>query len=446
MNKNKGFTLIELLAVIVILAILMVITVPKILNVIENSKKNAAEISAKMYIDSINKLNSLNAIDNDTFKMIDDGEDIDVLNISDKVKIKGSKPAYGTITIINKKVTKANLCIDNYFVNYDGTTAKAMNECSTTVSNITINSKENINNKIYVGEKIKLSVTTDPENIEVYYKSSNEQVAIVNNDGLITGTGNGKAIITAYRNNIEDKIELSVTAPDIYVSNGGNDVTGDGTSEKPYENLKTAIENANNDDIIYIKAGIYDLKEIFWDSTSSLGIFDNNKNLTIYGENEKTIIKFDGANGTRRDASPITLSKNSVLRNLVYVYKPYRNANYSNAIFRGNEGTIKNVFFIIDNSYTTASYDYYNDHSLTHNVEYCTFYHTAGNVSSNYSGSGIYKNIATNVNPTGQLINVINENFTTEKENFQTIINDSKNNRSFNSANVGVFYGDHAWK
>ena len=39
MNKNKGFTLIELLAVIVILAILMVIAVPKILNVIENSRK-----------------------------------------------------------------------------------------------------------------------------------------------------------------------------------------------------------------------------------------------------------------------------------------------------------------------------------------------------------------------------------------------------------------------
>ena len=34
MNKNKGFTLIELLAVIVLLEILMVVAVPKILNVI----------------------------------------------------------------------------------------------------------------------------------------------------------------------------------------------------------------------------------------------------------------------------------------------------------------------------------------------------------------------------------------------------------------------------
>ena len=42
MKKEKGFTLIELLAVIVILAILMVVAVPKILNVIENSRKSAA--------------------------------------------------------------------------------------------------------------------------------------------------------------------------------------------------------------------------------------------------------------------------------------------------------------------------------------------------------------------------------------------------------------------
>ena len=53
MNKNKGFTLIELLAVIVLLAILMVISVPKILNVIENSKKSAAESSIKLVKDAI---------------------------------------------------------------------------------------------------------------------------------------------------------------------------------------------------------------------------------------------------------------------------------------------------------------------------------------------------------------------------------------------------------
>ena len=53
MKKEKGFTLIELLAVIVLLSILMVIAVPKILNVIENSKKSAAESSIKLVKDAI---------------------------------------------------------------------------------------------------------------------------------------------------------------------------------------------------------------------------------------------------------------------------------------------------------------------------------------------------------------------------------------------------------
>ena len=41
MKNKKGFTLIELLAVIVILAIIMVVAVPKILDIIENSRKRA---------------------------------------------------------------------------------------------------------------------------------------------------------------------------------------------------------------------------------------------------------------------------------------------------------------------------------------------------------------------------------------------------------------------
>ena len=54
MKKEKGFTLIELLAVIVLLSILMVVAVPKILNVIENSRKSAAESSIKLVKDAIN--------------------------------------------------------------------------------------------------------------------------------------------------------------------------------------------------------------------------------------------------------------------------------------------------------------------------------------------------------------------------------------------------------
>ena len=52
MNK-KGFTLIELLAVIVILAIVALIATPLILNVIEESRKNAFKNSAYGLIEAV---------------------------------------------------------------------------------------------------------------------------------------------------------------------------------------------------------------------------------------------------------------------------------------------------------------------------------------------------------------------------------------------------------
>ena len=48
--KKKGFTLIELLAVIVLLAIITVIAVPKILDVIEKSERNAYENSVNLMV------------------------------------------------------------------------------------------------------------------------------------------------------------------------------------------------------------------------------------------------------------------------------------------------------------------------------------------------------------------------------------------------------------
>ncbi len=89
MNK-KGFTLIELLAVIVILSVLMVIAVPKIIDVIENSRKSAAKSSAELYIDAIEKNNAIASIGNSS--KIDDGTyDVTTLDVN----IKGDKPTSG---------------------------------------------------------------------------------------------------------------------------------------------------------------------------------------------------------------------------------------------------------------------------------------------------------------------------------------------------------------
>ena len=48
MNKKRGFTLVELLAVIVILAVILIIAMPKISDVIKNSKESSLETTAKL--------------------------------------------------------------------------------------------------------------------------------------------------------------------------------------------------------------------------------------------------------------------------------------------------------------------------------------------------------------------------------------------------------------
>ncbi|MDO4377051.1 MAG: type II secretion system protein [bacterium] len=61
-NKVKGFTLVELLAVIVILAVILVIAMPKISDVIKNSKEASLETTAKLIASQAEKKRMENAI------------------------------------------------------------------------------------------------------------------------------------------------------------------------------------------------------------------------------------------------------------------------------------------------------------------------------------------------------------------------------------------------
>ena len=69
--KKKGFTLIELLAVIVILAVIAVIATPAVLNIIEDSKKSAAEASARSIVGAAKTHYMKNIMDNKTNSNID---------------------------------------------------------------------------------------------------------------------------------------------------------------------------------------------------------------------------------------------------------------------------------------------------------------------------------------------------------------------------------------
>ena len=62
MKKKRGFTLIELLAVIVVLAVILIIAVPKISEIIDNSKLGTITSSAKVILDAAEKKKTENQV------------------------------------------------------------------------------------------------------------------------------------------------------------------------------------------------------------------------------------------------------------------------------------------------------------------------------------------------------------------------------------------------
>ena len=131
---KKGFTLIELLAVIVILAVIALIAVPIVLNIVEDSKKNSAKESAKLYVDGLNisitsKLMTSNTNFSQCFvtngTLLCDGKIVDY-------EVNGQKPTSGYISYNNGVVSEYVLCIMNYKVSKVGnnTTIEKTNECT----------------------------------------------------------------------------------------------------------------------------------------------------------------------------------------------------------------------------------------------------------------------------------------------------------------------------
>ena len=130
MKNKKGFTLIELLAVIVILAIIALIAVPIVLNMINSARKKAAESSALGFIDAIEYNNGFAQTEQAGYTEIN-GTDLDVTSATfNNLKLKGKKPSSGKVTIVNGKVTSANLCVEGYTVTYDGRVASVGDKCN----------------------------------------------------------------------------------------------------------------------------------------------------------------------------------------------------------------------------------------------------------------------------------------------------------------------------
>ena len=106
--KKKGFTLIELLAVILILAIIAIIAIPAVLNVVEDSKKAAAEASAR---------NIINAAETHYVKEIMQGIKVSKIDLTKGVlKYDGDQAEIGYVSLDDNGKGSGKMYISGYCV------------------------------------------------------------------------------------------------------------------------------------------------------------------------------------------------------------------------------------------------------------------------------------------------------------------------------------------
>ena len=111
--KEKGFTLIELLAVIVILSVITLITVPMITNVIEESKKKALASSIQGLVESAN----LYAIEKDgAYEFLFDKEHKGSTKKGESLDYRGTIDGEGKLYLDKEGNTSICISNDNYYV------------------------------------------------------------------------------------------------------------------------------------------------------------------------------------------------------------------------------------------------------------------------------------------------------------------------------------------
>lgn len=180
-----------------------------------------------------------------------------------------------------------------------------------------------------------------------------------------------------------------------------------------------------------------------------MALWDQSKELDIYGHNEKTILYIDAIHSTivapygRKPG--ICISKGTVLRNLAVVFEPVATDSYTganNAILYAFEGSMENVFIRTIGS-NIPSYLYGGRNGKVKN---CSFFHDLGQVTNNWDATALFSDIATNVETKGSNTNVIIESFGTSDMSLEDLIKASRENTAFQENQVGIFYGEHAWK
>ena len=250
--KEKGFTLIELLAVIVILSVITLITVPMITNVIEESKKKALASSVEGLVESAN----LYAIENDgVYEFLFDKEHQGSTLKGESLDYRGNIDGEGKLYL--DKEGNVSVCISNdkYYA------------------------YKNYNSGIIVGER-------KAGNCIIGFDAlTNKYVAMLDN-----GTGNVSNVYS------KDEVDNLIDNLNTKITNNTNEIT----------NMKSNIEELQNNLNNYALQSELDKTNTNIENLSSISSLNTSKidNLTNQFNNPK-ILKYIYSTTTAYDTAGI---------------------------------------------------------------------------------------------------------------------------------------------
>lgn len=269
--KNKGFTLMELLAVIIILAIIALISVPLVLNTIEKARIGAVEASAYAYAEEVERYIILSEID-PTLPKLQVGVEYQLSSekyevatladsattyINDLVSIKGDKPTSGYLILDSEyKIEKMEMIINENIVECIKKMCSVSGKVGNTPSvNIVLSNEEissqidvkikyrNLNSVYYkIGQSGEYVAYTDEFTLDAVDIVSNN---LQNEDNTVTlyvkGTDSEKKEIEFEK--VINNLDLDVPAiPIINVNSGHLKLTSNGV-------FNTTITYDDRDDI-----------------------------------------------------------------------------------------------------------------------------------------------------------------------------------------------------
>ena len=122
MKKKNGFTLVEILAVIIILAVITLITVPIITNAVKSARKGSFKVSAQNIIKAADKYYGEHEFEMNKVSTFDFSKNEGKNEAGEELLVSGKKPISGKVVVSKQgDIVLADISDGTYYANYDST-------------------------------------------------------------------------------------------------------------------------------------------------------------------------------------------------------------------------------------------------------------------------------------------------------------------------------------